>query len=160
MKRCVARKGRHNFILNWDFGTSGCVFWKCVSEDSETLASQGAGPAKAYSEFHHSLAMACLVDRCTLDDGWVGGTRGTVSSGAGHTVTESVFWNTRGTGQVQSWQYGDGFVIGTESIAVTTKPGPSLSTGAAPQDTVQGVGQGKELRPKSLYKNQLLLRKR
>jgi hypothetical protein len=160
IKHSVAKRGRHNFILNWDFGNSGVVFWKCHSEDSQIFSSKTSGGTNAYSEFHHSLAMACLVDRCTLDDGWVGGNRGTMSSGAGHTVTQSVFWNTRGTGKIQSWQYGDGYIIGTEGIAVTTQPGPSLSNGAAPADLVQGKNQGFELLPKSLYKNQLTRRKR
>ena len=30
---CVAKKGRHNFIQNWGFGTTGCVWLQVESED-------------------------------------------------------------------------------------------------------------------------------
>jgi hypothetical protein len=72
IKHGAARKGRHNFIRDWNFGTSGGVFRKCHSEGSVTMTGPSSSPAPCYSEFHHSPATACLVDRDTLDDGWVG----------------------------------------------------------------------------------------
>ena len=46
----VGRAGRHNFIQNWDFGTTGCVFLRTLSEDGEAWATRMAsgrpwGPA-------------------------------------------------------------------------------------------------------------------
>ena len=36
----VAVGGRHNFIQNWDFGTSGCVFLRCTSTGGHALSSK------------------------------------------------------------------------------------------------------------------------
>ena len=66
-----------------------------------------------YSEFHHSLATANLIDSSIFHDGFSIINRGSYSSGAGHTGTENVFWNTSGTGLLRSQQYGWGYVIGT-----------------------------------------------
>lgn len=123
IRDCVGRDGRHNFIQNWDFGTSGCVFLRCSSSESRNVLSKDWPVSlPAYCEFHHSLAMACLVDSCTLDDGWYGGNRRTQSSGAGHTVTQSVFWNTSGSGKILSWQYGVGYIIGTGKVRAHVLP--------------------------------------
>ena len=39
---------------------------------------------------------------------------------AGHSVTESVFWNSTGGGYLASWQYGWGYVIGTLDLTLFT----------------------------------------
>jgi Pectate lyase superfamily protein len=156
---CVAAKGRHNFIQNWDFGTTGCVWLRCSSSGSRNiLASADPIGLPAYSEFHHSLAMACLIDQCTLADGWYAGNRKDWSSGAGHTITQSVFWNTNGGGRIRSWQYGTGYVIGTSDITIQTTLYNSSATGTAPEDYVEGKNQGAGLEPSSLYESQLTRR--
>ncbi|RME52339.1 MAG: hypothetical protein D6795_06825, partial [Deltaproteobacteria bacterium] len=152
----VGRDGRHNFIQNWDFGTTGCVFLRCSSAGSRTFASiSDPVGTPAYNEYHHSLAMANLVDRCHLEDGWYGGNRDGASSGAGHTVTQSVYWNTSGGGEILSWQYGWGYVIGTTDMAVVTLLGPPRSAGTAPADYVEGENRGATLDPPSLFEDQL-----
>ena len=96
---CTAIAGRHNFIQNWDFGASGLVWLRCVSQEGRGFSnSRDRRGYSGLSEYHHSLAMACLVDSCTLDDGWFGGNRHDWGAGAGNTVTQSVYWNTRGEG--------------------------------------------------------------
>ena len=115
-----------------------------------------------FSEFHHSLAMANLIDDSITDDGWQGVNRKDWSSGAGHSATQNVFWNLRGNGQLKSFQAGWGYVIGTEGLDVLT----DLSLGGffgnadftEPEDWFEGEGSGDHLVPQSLYEDQLARR--
>lgn len=159
VRDCIGRDGRHNFIYNWDFGATGCVFLRCYSTGSATVAGPTSTVAtRAYCEYHHSLAMACLVDSCVLDDGWYGGNRETQSGGAGHTVTQSVYWNTAGRGRIRSCQYGWGYIIGTQGIAVNTDISQIGGAGTAPTDMLEGLHLGASLEPASLHEAQLLRR--
>ncbi len=153
---CVGLDGRHNFIQNWDFGTAGCVWLRCVSRGSRTyvgILDPIGWPA--YCEYHHSLAMACLVDQCELDDGWSGVNRRHWSSGAGNTVTQSTYWNTSGKGEIRSWQYGMGYIIGTTDIKVRTALKGPYAEHTSPEDMTEGLGKGRHLVPQSLYEDQL-----
>ncbi len=152
---CTGFYGRHNFVQNWDFGTTGLVFLRCRSRGSRNiLGEMDPIGLPAYCDYHHSLAMACLVDSCELDDGWYGGNRGDYSSGAGNTVTQSVYWNTSGKGQIRSWQYGNGYIIGTTAIKIKTNMTHFSAIGTAPEDYVEGQGRGAMLVPQSLYEDQ------
>jgi hypothetical protein len=154
---CEARNGRHNFIQNWGFGNSGTVMLRCTSVGSEMLSLIGGKltPEPALSEHHHSLAMATLVDSCTLDDGFGSENRGSYSTGAGHTATEGVVWRSGGSGTVKSQQYGWGYVIGTSpSLSLVTTLASSTGAGTAPEDFVEGAGAGDGLYPSSLYEDQ------
>lgn len=158
---CIARDGRHNFIQNWDFGATGIVWLRCESTGSTAISVLGTIeiPVPAYSEYHHSLAMACLVDSCLFDDGWATGNRGDWSSGAGHTATETVLWNTRGldNARIRSFNYGQGYVVGTEDIDVYVETDTGLSTlhlGTAPVDYTEFENGARYLRPQSLYESQ------
>ena len=159
---CVGIAGRHNFIQNWDFGTSGTVWLRTTSRegfaastDNESLGLVGL------SEYHHSLAMANLVDDSVADDGWGAVNRQAWSSGAGHSATQSVFWNLRGEGVLRSYQFGHGYVIGTgaEVDVQAEKGGPwdlfGLGEGTAPSDWVEHQGSAPLLAPQSLYEDQL-----
>lgn len=161
LKDCEAVRGRHNFIQNWDFGTAGCVFHRCRSAESQTVTRFGDLfiPQPAFCEFHHSLAMANLIDQCQLDDGWLAANRKSWSSGAGHTSTHCVFWNTSGQGTIKSMQYGWGYVIGTgPGMKVEVALNAGYATGSAPEDFVEGEGKAEMLRPPSLYLDQLTRR--
>lgn len=159
IRDCIGRNGRHNFIQNWDFGTSGCVFLRCQSSGSTNVYSASAPlGVPAYCEYHHSLAMACLVDSCVLDDGWYGGNRKLESSGAGHSVTQSVYWNTSGDGTIRSFQFGTGYIIGTAGVSVTTSLSNSRAEGTAPEDYTEGIDIGATLSPRSLFDDQLARR--
>ncbi|MBT3288012.1 MAG: hypothetical protein HN380_11755 [Victivallales bacterium] len=152
---CVGIAGRHNFIQNWDFGASGLVWLRCRSANSRSyknILDPIGWPA--YCEFHHSLAMGCLIDSCQLDDGWFGGNRHNWSSGAGNTVTQTVYWNTTGKGKITSWQDGHGYIIGTRGVKVETSLKSKYGRHTAPEDTREGIGAGATLRPVSLYEDQ------
>jgi len=97
-----------------------------------------------------------------------------------YTTTQSVFWNTTGLKPhkagclIDSRQWGWGYVIGTSGITsnVVTTPVADeikdLENGyyenqtfdTAPEDFVEGVGDGKMLIPQSLYDDQLEKRKK
>lgn len=158
---CVGEEGRHNFIQNWDFGATGCVFLRCESRGGKAYTSKGGLASTGLSEFHHSLAMACLIDDCVADDGWQGVNRGLESSGAGHSSTECVFWRLRGEGRLRSYQYGNGYCIGPDIVEVETENALDplgVSKGAEPADYVEGAGRGALLVPLSLYEDQRLRR--
>ena len=108
IKDCQAEEGRHNFIQNFDFGTSGCVFLRTFSQKGKAVSLQsdkeGIFGTLGRSEYHHSLAMGNLVDNSTVLDGWKAANRGSQSSGAGHTSSQNVFWNMRGDGDLVSYQ--------------------------------------------------------
>ncbi|MDQ8208889.1 glycosyl hydrolase family 28-related protein [Coraliomargarita sp. SDUM461003] len=163
--KCEGIGARHAFTTNWYFGNVGNVYLRCVSRDGSLSDwNNNLGP----SDFHHSLAIASLVDSCTLDDGWQAMNRGAMSGGAGHTATESVFWNCDGEGVVRSAQYGWGYLIGlSDSLEVMAKVNlqkPNLNwlerqfVGTEPFDFVEGLGRGEFLEPQSLYEAQLKLR--
>jgi len=157
---CTATSGRHNFIENWDFGTSGCVWLRCTSRGGCSEGIKGLAVVVGFSEYHHSLATACLVDSCTIEDGWKACNRFGESSGAGHCATECVFWNVRGGGLIRSQQFGRGYVIGTAPETRTmTSPDAPGGAGTGPEDAVEGAGLGATLAPSSLYEDQLARRR-
>ncbi len=159
---CEGLEGRHNFIQNWDFGTSGCVWLRVTSQGGLEVA----GPSESItfpgtSEFHHSLAMANLIDSSTLDDGWHAVNRNAFSSGAGHSATQNVLWNVAGAGTIRSFQAGWGYVIGTEGVTVRrllreAQLFDSLYT--EPEDWLEGENEGSSVAPASLYEDQLAKR--
>jgi len=130
------------------------VWLRCQSAGGFAAVSSslpGLGQT-ATCEFHHSLAMANLIDTCLLDDGWSALNRRTWSSGAGHTATQCVFWNTGGKGVLRSFQYGWGYVIGTApTLTVNDTAGAGGSEGTAPNDWLEGLGRASTLTPRSLY---------
>ncbi len=155
-------EGRHNFIQNWDFGTSGCVWLRVhtqggilYTDSTETTSYPG------YSDFHHSLPMANLVDACTIDDGWHSVNRTGYSSGAGHSGTQNVFWNSSGSGTIRSFQHAWGYVIGTSGLTVRhlIEQGTNFeSLFTEPEDWVEGIDAPTQLEPVSLYEDQLARR--
>ncbi|MSP93448.1 MAG: hypothetical protein EXR79_16925 [Myxococcales bacterium] len=160
MRDCSGSDGRHNFIQNWGFGTTGWVLLRCKSQGGTNVivADEELG-VMARSEFHHSLAMANLIDDCTFDDGFGAGNRGTESTGAGHTATQTVLWRSQGKGNVLSMQFGFGYVIGTApGLSVTTTLDGWNAAGTAPEDFREGIGMGETLLPVSLYEAQLARR--
>ena len=119
------------------------------------------------SDYHMHLAIACLVDNSIIDDGWQARNRRTHSANAGHTCTQCVFWNNRGKGQIVSYQYGWGYVIGTaEELTVRTTAekawgagkGGKEDEGTEPYDFTEHIGTGGQLSVKSLYEDQLARR--
>jgi hypothetical protein len=154
---CEATGGRHNFIQNWGFGMTGSVWLRVKSSEGRSLIDKDSSVGSTgYSEFHHSLATANLIDASTFDDGVSIVNRHNESTGAGHTGTQNVFWNTRGSGLLRSLQFGNGYVIGTEGLEViTASETPLVGLGTAPDDFTEGLGAASSLAPASLYEDQL-----
>lgn len=148
--------GRHNFIQNWGFGATGCVWLRVASRNGVALGSKDDTlNLTGLSEFHHSLATANLIDSSTFDDGFSIVNRSGESSGAGHTGTQNVLWNLDGKGVVRTLQWKTGYLIGTRGLyPVTDSPLP-MGQGTAPIDFVEGLDQGGTLTPGSLYEDQL-----
>ena len=147
-------EGRHNFIQNWGFGTSGCVWLRVVSAGGfATAAPGGTQGGVGYSEFHHSLATANLIDSSRFDDGFSIVNRRTESTGAGHTGTENVFWNVSGAGLLRSMQWRWGYVIGTDGLEVALDE-VFIADGTRPLDWAEGLDAGALLEPRSLYEDQ------
>lgn len=170
---CVGRAGRHNFIQNWGFGASGIVWLRVESYEGRVFQSRDATISTVgASEFHHSLAMANLIDSVVVDDAWSAQNRKLWSSGAGHSATGSVFWNIEGTGTINSFQWDQGYVIGTGQDVEVVTDMPSTVTDAMrdlwedigpwtstwPEDFREGIGRAAGLEPSSLYEAQRALR--
>ncbi|MBN1673510.1 MAG: hypothetical protein JXR37_20865 [Kiritimatiellae bacterium] len=172
---CIGRHGRHNFCSGWAFGNSGNVFLRVQTSDGMGFASwqhreaSRRGERKPWSNFksdyHMALSLACLVDNAVIDDGWEARNRGHMSSESGHTATQCVFWNNRGKGEIRSFQYGWGYVIGTEGLDVRTTAKQARASsgcrgddGTEPYDCTEHIGTGGPLSVKSLYEDQLARR--
>ncbi len=156
----VGVSGRHNFIQNWGFGASGIVWLRIHSEGGIAVPIKGADVGlPGFSEFHHSLATANLIDQSVIDDGWGAVNRGAYSSGAGHSSTQSVLWNSSGKGILRSRQYGHGYIIApAPSLKIETSLETADALGSAPEDWLEGPEKTGEIDPPSLYEDQLARR--
>lgn len=157
----VGDGGRHNFIANWDFSTNGCVFLRTVSRGGR--ADNGVFTVLGASEFHHSLAMANLIDQSEVHDAWHCKNRHGYSTGAGHAGTQNTFWNLTGPGELQSWQWDVGYVVGSgaDTTVIVDLEAPDITfgqVGTAPEDHTEGLGEAATLVPASLYEDQLARR--
>ena len=151
----VGENGRHNFIQNWGFGTTGCVFLRVESRGGVAMINKDDTLGlTGYSEFHHSLATANLIDSSRFDDGFSIVNRNDESSGAGHAGTENVLWNLRGQGTLRSLQFKTGYVIGTRELYPVTESPLPMGAGTAPIDFLEGIDQGAGLSPTSLYEGE------
>ncbi len=77
-------------------------------------------------------------------------------SGAGHSATQNVIWNASGGGTIRSFQFGWGYVIGTDGLLVRrllseAELFDSLDT--EPEDWLEGEDPGATLTPASLYED-------
>jgi hypothetical protein len=146
IREATGINSRHNFLIQEMFA-HGNVVYNSISIDEDFP-----------SDFHRYLSVANLVDTMTLDGTrWDAFNRETFSENAGHTATQSVFWNVRPGAkgcQIRSEQFGVGYIIGTNcNIDVT---GTTLD---APNDFVEGLGAADNLLPRSLYIDQLSRRR-
>ncbi len=147
--------GRHNFIQNWGFGTTGCVLLRVESREGKAFVTKDASlGVTSLSEYHHSLATANLVDSSLFDDGFSTINRNGESTGAGLTGTQNAFWNVRGGGMLRSLQFGWGYVIGTAGLSLVLESPLPMGVGTEPVDVVEGEGRGPDLVPASLYEDQ------
>lgn len=163
---CLIRNSRANYGRhNYDFSrmqSNGNVVLRCRGENSRLA-----------SDFHMHLSMANLFDNFTANNDFLEGKfrpYGTTPM-HGYPTTQSVFWNTNGeaypsgkTAIVESAQFGWGYIIGTRGQASAVKTAPISGTmsgytyNSAPEDFKEGIGNGVQLEPQSLYEDQLAKR--
>lgn len=146
-----ANKGRHNFSFK-NMQANGNVIHRSTSTDPSLL-----------TDFHMRLSMSNLLDSLVMNNDSIhAGVRS--SDNHGMTTSQSVIWNTTGNGShpttsylIESRQFGNGYVIGTNGSSVEVKTTPTVVSGreTSPEDFVEGEGQGGFLEPQSLYENQL-----
>jgi hypothetical protein len=161
IKNSRGNDGRHNFDFKHPY-SSGNVIHNCVAENS-----------KYSSDFHMYLSMSNLLDACTADGDYFEASYRPYGGSAmhGYTSTQSVFYNLKGASYhpdrdyiVESRQLGWGYIIGTSGPAykVFTNPAAGTKEGYAfdtsPGDFTEGIGDGDNLRPWSLYQDQLYRR--
>ena len=158
IKNCRANDARHNYDFKFAY-SNGNVIHNCIAENS-----------KYSSDFHMYLSMANLFDVTTVDKDYLesqfrpwGG-----SVIHGYSSTQSVFYNTKGVAYhpdrdyiIDSRQFGYGYVIGTSGDAPNVKLDPVSGTingytfDTAPRDFAEGIGEGQDIEPQSLYLDQL-----
>lgn len=153
---CVAKNGGMNFNVGRGLGTSGSVWLRVQSAGSAAMPlGPGSLQTVAANNELHSLATANLFDGCTFDDGIDALNRGALRYGNGHAARETTLWNVRAD-EIVSMQYGLGYIIGSVGDTdLRTNPTLEGGGGTAPEDFVEGRGQGDLLVPASLYEDQL-----
>ena len=148
---CTAFHTRHNYDFK-SMWTSGNVIFRCETRDG-----------RLPSDFHMHLSPANLFDSTYVDGDFLQAVYrpyGTIIHG--HSTTESVFWNTYGTQRcgarlIVSRQWKWGYVIGTSGPVHNVELGTRDNT--APEDFLEGQGQGEALVPQSLYLDQFYRRR-
>ena len=152
-----ANHSRHNYDFKYPF-SNGNVILNCRAENS-----------RYSSDFHMYLSMSNLFDHTTVNGDYLESVfRPYGNPIHGHSSSQSVFYNTVGENYhpdrdyiVESRQYQMGYIIGTSGEAFRVKTDPVAGTqggysyDSAPRDFVEGVGKGADLRPVSLYLDQL-----
>jgi hypothetical protein len=158
IKNSRANHSRHNFDFKYPF-SSGNVIHNCRGENS-----------KYSSDFHMYLSMSNLFDVFTVNGDYLESKFRPWGGDAihGYSSTQSVFYNTHGEAYhsardyiIESRQFGWGYIIGTSGPAYDVVVDPAEgSTGGysydtSPRDFREGIGEGEDLRPSSLYLDQL-----
>lgn len=160
ISNCKASAARHSYTYA-NFSANGNVLYNSYSENSSLV-----------TDFHMYLSMANLIDKFTVKDDKISALTRDYGSNAtnrhGVVTTESVFWNTTGLAGdngknkhaevVESEQFGNGYVIGTQGAVTSVRVNIKSSiddTNTEPFDMLEGVGEGAKLTPQSLYIDQL-----
>lgn len=161
IKNNIANHGRHNYDFKYPY-SNGNVIHNCLAENS-----------KYASDFHMYLSMSNLFDACEVNGDYLESSFRPYGGDAihGYTSTQSVFYNLKGTAYhpdrdyvIESRQFGWGYIIGTSGPAYEVLINPMIGTSGgypydtSPRDFAEGVGDGEDLRPWSLYLDQLYRR--
>ncbi|WP_158279808.1 glycosyl hydrolase family 28-related protein [Coraliomargarita sinensis] len=159
----IADFSRHGFVISHG-GTSGNVFLRC--EDRNTGRSTGSSGSYSTggsgSDHHMHFSHSNLFDQCHVYNSFFTashrGNSGTIPHGL--SSAHGVYWNTSGEGNnstiVRSEQGRYGYIIGTSG----SQNGASTPTGGntSPIDILEGVGEGNNLEPQSIYADQVAKR--
>ncbi len=164
LQDCISDFNRHGFVMS-QMAASGNVFLRCTDRNSgRQTGLQGYQKTNGIGSDHHmhfsqsNLFDQCLVENSYFAAGWRQWGGSTIH---GLTGTHSVYWNLTSNGSqaeaVQTQQSAYGYVIGTAGAKPKVKTSAWVSGTKAitdPVDYVEGMGQGKQLHPQSLYLDQ------
>lgn len=152
---CAAIQSRHAYSFGYVHSTGNVV-----------RRSVSARPS-LNSDFHMWFSASNLIEEMYLDgDSFDASFRNDGSNLIhGPTTSESVFWNTRGVRYrvgatsaplINSIQWGWGAVVGTSGIPSRVSYSPDIDGvfGDLTVDLIEGVGDGRTLLPRSMYRDQ------
>jgi hypothetical protein len=161
---------RHG-IVQWRMENSGNVFLRNYDHDTGFQWGTGTGAATGGtgSDHHGLFSYSNLFDSNTMERSFFQAAyRGDFGSNHGMTASQVVYWNTEGREYhntrdyiVHTQQFAQGYVIGTSGPADgvrTTENRPSSAERTNPVDFVEGIGDGQNLEPRSLYIDQYVRR--
>lgn len=156
---CVAGYNRHGLVFS-HMGTSGNVIYNCLDQQTRWAASMENQRAGSDASDHHMhFSHSNLIDYCQVINSFFDARYRPFGGVPQHNITSahSVFWNIKGcnTNRVVRTQQGRyGYAIGTRGSSNSVDTVGSRSQ-TDPIDHVEGVGQGENLQPASLYVDQL-----
>ncbi|MBN1525738.1 MAG: discoidin domain-containing protein [Spirochaetales bacterium] len=153
---CEAIHSRHNYDFKYMY-SNGNVITQCVSTTPRLV-----------SDFHMFLSMANLFDKMTVNADAISAVwRPYGTTIHGQVTSESVIWNTTGNSYmsgksyiVQTQQWGNGYVIGTQGSAAGVElHADSAGEVTLPIDHLEGEGSAATLFPESLYESMYIRRR-
>jgi len=159
---------RHGIVLSLA-GATGNVFYRCVDRNTGRATGLGGSyeTGGRSSDHHMHFSHSNLFDNCVAEDSYYSAAHRRSWGGVPHALAaaHTVFWNTRGEGGrfdfcVESKQGDYGYVIGTRGLAAKARVDleNEYDRTTAPEDHVEGLGEGAGLEPESLYLDQLARR--
>ncbi len=160
----LAAYNRHGFVYS-SMASTGNVILDSEDRFTNRQAATTGNAGGANSDHHMFFSHSNLVDRGRVRDSMFEARYRPFTASPRHNITaaHSVFWNTMGLGPgtnaVHSDQARYGYVIGTRGLDGSSRFGVILGDGTRPQtlptDHVEGIGDGANLYPGSLYLHQL-----
>jgi hypothetical protein len=159
---CTASSVRHGYAFKYSYASGNVIH-----------AFSSVQPKYA-SDFHMYMSMSNLIDNQHMNGDLIDATVRPYGANAGDyhgvTTSQTVFWNTNGIAYqngshiIDSRQHGYGYIIGTRGPAYNVKTTPTVmsskygSPDTAPEDFREGINNGANLEPRSLYYDQLARR--
>ncbi len=162
LEDCEADQSRHGFVFS-HATSSGNVIHRCIDKNTGRQKGGFQIAGSGGSDHHMHFCHSNLIDQSEVKDSYFDvrwRPFGTIVHGI--TGAHSCFWNITSNGFIQSYavwsdQARYGYVIGTSGNKSKVKLDPGTSFSApimAPIDHVEGVGEGEQLLPTSLYMDQ------
>jgi len=170
IKNSKAEYVRHGFVFSF-MHSSGNVLYNDICKKSGKCtgnAPNGLNTGSSGSDFHMWFSPSNLIDNMTFDESYFSAVhRKAVASDHNAVTAHSVFWNTTGTNArssivIRSSQTRFGYIMGTKGNTPAVEVSGANAfrydiggTRSSPEDMVEGVNNGANLQPQSLYLDQL-----
>jgi hypothetical protein len=165
LKNSTAYYVRHGMVFS-DMWCSGNVFHNCKDIKTGTqCGSTGAETTSGHGSDHHMhFSQSNLIDQCYSENSGFFAAYRNFGTAPMHllTSTHSAYWNisSGGTNAYCIWtqQSRYGYAIGTSGTGSTVNTSEAYAGSAAktdPVDITEGIGNGANLIPQSLYADQL-----